>query len=151
MSVNPLVTEIAEAIRKPLSETPTSRDYARLYARYDMNIPVEVEKPSSQDRLLGTLETLAAYFSETAMLEEAVKNETPNPSDTPDKGLWVESVLTKLEEQGSKTCKLLKLGHQNVLGIGVYKLKTTPLLEDIMTKDNRAENGWRIRLDLAGK
>jgi hypothetical protein len=101
----------------------------------------------TSDPLLKVLADLSEYFDETALLEAAMVGEDASPSAVPDKGIWVDSVLNKLEH--SKTVKLLKLCHQNVLGIGVYRLKMTPVLDAIMTKDDRSEDGWRIIVELS--
>lgn len=136
------------AISKPLIDTPaTIKDYARLYNRYDI---LGRDDMVEKGKLVNNLEVLAEYFGETEIVNDAIKSVQDSDSgamsisNTPDKSLYVGSLFTRLEEVNSKTVKLLKLGHQNCLFMGIVKMKTMegPLAK-LMTKDNR--EGERLR------
>ena len=58
--------------------------------------------------------------------------------------------MNRLGLDDSKSVRVLKCCHQNILFIAIMELKKG-VLKNIMTKDNKDPDGWRIQLKLEEK
>jgi hypothetical protein len=110
--------------------------------------------------IIQTVRALASYFGgeEPARAEAAIDAESQSDtgagaagrSSGPDLRAFCETLLHGLGLDDSKVVRVLKCCHQNILFIAIMELKMG-VLKDIMTKDNRDADGWRIQLKLEEK
>ena len=105
--------------------------------------------------IVETVLALATYFGE----EEAAKadvaiaqalsstNSASGSRSGPDLRIFCEMLLDALGGDNSRVVRVLTCCHQNILFIAIMELKAG-VLKEIVTRDNRDADGWRIQLKL---
>jgi hypothetical protein len=142
-----LKDEVTAALLSPLTQI-VSKDFARLASRFDLFLPTfTVLGQAEGDSIMSVMSTLASFFREEDTLASF---DYPEASSAPDKQPLVSSLLEHLlkNNPNSRVVAVLRLTHQGVLLNGVVAMKSTPVLRDVMTKDDRSDRGWRIKVVL---
>lgn len=111
-----------------------------------------VQPDRRKEHIERTVRALGAYFDEEDRAElgiTAARSAHPEGSG-PDLRPYCDALLHGLGQDNSKIVRVLKCCHQNILFIAIVELKTS-VLREIMTRDNRDEDGWRIKINLEEK
>lgn len=135
--------------KKPHPSAKRARERRRMSEQAEsMTLSVDASKNS----IVQTVRALAEYFGEDeaaradiAIGEASDASAADGSSGGPDLRLFCERLLDALGGDDSRIVRVLKCCHQNILFIAIMELKKD-VLKDILTKDNRDADGWRIQL-----
>jgi hypothetical protein len=173
-NTNRYFNELREAWIRPLKQTCTAKDVARLASRVDISTvnrssegegsgetkqtkkknkskkKTSSSSSSNESRaaaILSIVRKLSSFFdiNPEPAIREAQEIAGELEATNPDMSAWVSTLLNCLGGDENSVVRVLKCCHQNILFIAIFELKSG-VLKDVDIKDSRDENSWRIKI-----